>query len=129
MPIPLPTKEEQEELERAILEVSKTVTSVQESLDQLSKQSIDHHLSTDNAMFDDHDNSGDSADQDGMDGLPRDLHSAANRLLQDTIRQSSVDVMGAAAAAAAILDARRQAAFNGVDDRFDAVAELTFGAN
>ncbi|XP_038058198.1 INO80 complex subunit D-B-like isoform X2 [Patiria miniata] len=95
MPIPMPTREEQEELERAILEVSKTVSSVQESLDQLSKHSMDQHLPTSNAMFDDQDNSGDSGDQDGMDGLPRDLQSAANRLLQDTMRQNSVEAMGA----------------------------------
>ncbi|XP_022088477.1 INO80 complex subunit D-like [Acanthaster planci] len=95
MPIPMPTKEEQEELERAILEVSNTVNSVQESLDQLSKHSMDRHLPTSNAMFDDQDNGGDSGDQDGMDGLPQDLQSAANRLLQDTMRQNSVDAMGA----------------------------------
>ena len=94
MPILMPTREEQEELERAFLEASKTVSSVQESLDQLSKQSMDQHLPTNNSMFDDQDNSGDSGDQDGADGLPRDLQSAANRLLQDTMRQNSVDAMG-----------------------------------
>ncbi|XP_033624508.1 INO80 complex subunit D-like [Asterias rubens] len=90
MPIPMPTREEQEALERAFLEVS---NSVQESLDQLSKQSMDQHLSTNSSMFDEQNNSGDSGDQDGADGLPRDLQSAANRLLQDTMRQNTVDAM------------------------------------
>ena len=104
----MPTKEEQEEFERTLLsEVSKDVkdVDVEASLEQLSKESMDHLTHSSQNLFGDSDNednhSGlpsdvgdDVLNSDGADGLPSDLQGAANRLLADTMRQNSMEALG-----------------------------------
>ncbi|XP_072043300.1 LOW QUALITY PROTEIN: INO80 complex subunit D-like [Amphiura filiformis] len=100
------TKEEQEEFERTLLsEVSKDVkdVDVEASLEQISKETMEHLTSSQN-LFGDSDNEDNGSglpsdvgdyvpNMDGADGLPSDLQGAANRLLADTMRQNSIDAL------------------------------------
>ncbi|XP_071943507.1 INO80 complex subunit D-like [Antedon mediterranea] len=79
----LPTTEEQEELERALLQASNDVSNAKASLDQFSF-----------AMMSDQDSNSsqeESMNQGDPNELPSDLQAAATRLMEDTLRQNSLN--------------------------------------
>ncbi|XP_033099630.1 INO80 complex subunit D-like isoform X2 [Anneissia japonica] len=79
----LPTTEEQEELERALLQASNEVSNAKASLDQFSFAMMSDQES--NSSQDEAMNQGDPNE------LPSDLQAAATRLMEDTLRQNSLN--------------------------------------